>query len=123
MRFRRLSTLAVVVAMIGATLSLSLPAASQAFTCNGLAATIVGTEGRDYIEGTSGPDVIVALGGSDRIRGLGGDDVICAGAGRDRVWAGAGDDRVEGWVKPCRWLAGVAPPEQTEQPPRLPGEG
>ena len=96
MRFRRLSTLAVLVAMIGATLTLSLPAASQAFTCNGLAATIVGTEGRDSIEGTSGPDVIVALGGSDRIRGLGGDDVICAGAGRDRVWAGAGDDRVEG---------------------------
>ncbi len=95
-RFRRLSTVVVMMALIGATLSISLPAASQVFTCNGQVATIVGTEGRDYLVGTSGPDVIVALGGSDRVRSLGGDDVICAGPGRDRVWAGAGNDRIEG---------------------------
>ncbi|MCH8310311.1 MAG: S8 family serine peptidase, partial [Chloroflexi bacterium] len=56
-------------------------------TCNGLAATIIGTSGPDILIGTSGPDVIV---------GLGGDDVICAGAGQDTVFAGTGDDIVFG---------------------------
>ena len=65
-------------------------------TCDGRAATIVGTPGKDSINGTAGPDVIVALGGDDKIDGRGGDDRICAGAGNDRVAGSSGDDRLFG---------------------------
>ncbi len=60
--------------------------------CEGLPATIVGTERGDTLEGTSGPDVIVAMGGNDVIRSYGGDDVICGGAGNDRMMTGDGAD-------------------------------
>ncbi|MEL6985317.1 MAG: ExeM/NucH family extracellular endonuclease, partial [Actinomycetota bacterium] len=65
-------------------------------SCNGLPATIVGTDSGELIKGTSGPDVIVALGGNDTIFSYGGDDVICAGDGNDRVFSGWGDDTVLG---------------------------
>ena len=64
--------------------------------CNGRAATIVGTPGRDIIFGTPGPDVIVGLGGNDTIRGLGGNDTICGGPGRDNIAGGLGHDRIFG---------------------------
>lgn len=64
--------------------------------CEGLPATIVGTERSDTIEGTPGVDVIVAKGGNDLIRAYGGDDVICGGPGSDRIMTGAGDDVVIG---------------------------
>ncbi len=76
--------------LIGLSLAPSLP------TCDGLTATIIGTEDGERINGTSGDDVIVALGGNDRIFGRGGNDVICAGDGNDRVYAGGGDDTVFG---------------------------
>lgn len=59
---------------------------AQQETCDGLPATIIGTNGNDTITGTSGPDVIVGLGGNDTISGMGGNDVICAGAGNDTVY-------------------------------------
>jgi predicted extracellular nuclease len=65
-------------------------------TCNGIEATIVGTEGRDRIIGTNGPDVIVALGGNDFINSRGGDDLICAGDGNDVVNGSTGDDTMYG---------------------------
>ncbi len=65
-------------------------------SCNGAAATKVGTPGKDKIIGTNGRDVIVALGGRDKISGKGGNDLICAGAGDDKVDAGDGDDVVKG---------------------------
>lgn len=65
-------------------------------TCNGLEATIVGTDGNDTLYGTDGPDVIVGLDGNDRIYGYEGDDVICAGSGRDRAFGGGGDDIING---------------------------
>ena len=74
-------------------------------TCNGLAATIVGTEGRDPAEGTkpyqpltgtSGRDVIVALGGDDGVYGGAGNDVICGGPGKDLLDGGAGKDTLLG---------------------------
>ncbi|MBM3941202.1 MAG: calcium-binding protein [SAR202 cluster bacterium] len=64
--------------------------------CDGLAPTIVGTEGADVIDGTSGNDVVFALGGDDIVKGWGGDDVICAGAGNDCIHGGAGNDTVYG---------------------------
>ena len=69
---------------------------SATFRCNGVVATIVGTNGNDEIKGTNGRDVIVARGGNDEIYGRGGNDLICAGAGVDDVEAGAGNDRVYG---------------------------
>jgi Ca2+-binding RTX toxin-like protein len=64
--------------------------------CNGLEATILGTNKDDVIVGTSGADVIVGLGGNDIIYGLGGNDVICGGTGDDRISGGTGNDRIFG---------------------------
>ena len=62
-------------------------AAPKAPTCDGLTATIVGTQADDTIAGTTGDDVIV---------GLGGDDVIVGDLGADRICGGTGDDTLSG---------------------------
>ena len=64
--------------------------------CNGVPATIVGTDAGEFIWGTNGPDVIVGLGGDDTIEGLGGDDIICAGPGEDLVDGNGGNDLIFG---------------------------
>ena len=64
--------------------------------CNGLLATIIGTDGKDTLLGTGGDDVIVGLAGDDIILGKGGNDTICAGPGEDVVKGGAGRDWVSG---------------------------
>ncbi len=61
-------------------------------TCNGIPATLVGTDGDDVLNGTDGPDVIVAGLGNDTVNGLGGNDLICGGFGDDRIDGGTGDD-------------------------------
>ena len=65
-------------------------------SCNGLAATIIGTGGDDVIDGTAGADVIFAGDGNDTINGRDGGDIICGGPGDDEVDGGDGDDRVFG---------------------------
>lgn len=82
-------TLVTAVALL--LLPMSAPA-SAAETCEGRAATIVGTIDADDLVGTSGPDVIVGLSGDDTIHGLGGDDLICPGLGTDTVAGGSGRD-------------------------------
>lgn len=79
--------------MLGITLS-AAPVAAQAGapTCNGLPATIVGTNGDDVIVGTRGDDVIVAFDGDDIVRGGSGDDVICGGNGADTITGDRGAD-------------------------------
>jgi subtilisin family serine protease len=64
--------------------------------CGGLPATIVGTDGRDFIVGIPGPDVIHGLSGNDVILGLAGNDVICGGPGKDRIFGGLGRDKLFG---------------------------
>ena len=64
-------------------------------TCNGLAATIIGTPGDDVIVGTNKTDVIVSFGGNDTIFGGNGDDVICSGYGNDVVDGGNGKDYID----------------------------
>jgi Ca2+-binding RTX toxin-like protein len=64
--------------------------------CDGLPATIVGTENGEEIAGTSGDDVIVGLGGNDTIIGEGGHDVICGGDGNDTLTGSAGNDTING---------------------------
>jgi serralysin len=67
-------------------------------TCQGVAATKVGTAAADTIYGTAGPDVIVGLGGNDIIYGNGGKDRICGGGGADTIYGAAGADRLYGGV-------------------------
>ena len=64
--------------------------------CGGMDATIIGTEGNDFLQGTDGPDVIHGLGGDDTIEGLDGNDVICGGAGDDLLKGGRGGDTLRG---------------------------
>jgi Ca2+-binding RTX toxin-like protein len=68
----------------------------QALTCDGLAPTIVGTEGPDNLIGTSGADVIAGLGGDDVISANAGDDIVCGGDGADRLIGATGNDRLLG---------------------------
>jgi len=87
----------VAVCAIAATLLIGSPVNAQELpTCNGLEATIVGTEGFDRIYGTPEDDVIVSLGGRDVIRAGEGNDTICSGDGRDKVFGGPGDDWISG---------------------------
>ena len=72
------------------------PTATPALTCQGKAATRVGTPGNDLIFGTDGNDVIVALGGDDVVFGRGGNDTICLGDGRDIAFGGDGNDVILG---------------------------
>jgi RTX calcium-binding nonapeptide repeat (4 copies) len=80
---------------------LTPPASAVGETCNGLAATLVGTHG-STVTGTDGPDVIVTNGAAHVDAG-GGDDVICTTGtvAADpfnpavSVLAGAGNDLVD----------------------------
>jgi hypothetical protein len=64
--------------------------------CEGLDATIIGTQDGDEISGTEGPDVINALDGNDTILGLGGDDIVCGGEGDDVMYGSGGHDSLFG---------------------------
>jgi Ca2+-binding RTX toxin-like protein len=76
--------------------SASTGLAGGEFTCAGMVATIVGTNGPDVLIGTPGPDVIVGLGGDDEIYGDRFDDFICGGPGDDYIEGGGGEDLIFG---------------------------
>ncbi|KAA1421120.1 calcium-binding protein [Nocardioides humilatus] len=80
-------------------------------TCQGLSATIIGTDRADTIEGTAGIDVIVGRGGNDTIRAYGDNDVICGGAGDDKIFTGDGADLVFGDLG-NDWVTSVAGGDQ-----------
>ena len=106
MKLRTKSSLLAIVTLVASLLAVAAPAAAHATpTCDGKAATIVGTNGNDRIQGTSGNDVIVGLGGRDRLFGGAGNDIICGGGGsdllrgergRDRLFGDQGNDRLQG---------------------------
>ena len=75
-------------------------------SCDGRAATIVGTSGDDVLIGTDGADVIVGFGGHDRIYGKKGNDILCGGPGRDRIYGGRGRDRIWGGISADVLLGG-----------------
>ncbi|MGI9606409.1 MAG: calcium-binding protein [Acidimicrobiales bacterium] len=86
--------------MVATVLVVGAPSVgAQGPTCNGLAATVVGTEGNDVLLGTEGPDVMVGLGGNDILRGFGGNDTMCGDNGRDRLFGGMGNDDLFGGRK------------------------
>jgi Ca2+-binding RTX toxin-like protein len=66
--------------------------ARASYTCDGLAATIVGHPRSEVLKGTPGDDVIVARGGDDVVWAGAGDDVVCGDGGRDGLYGGPGDD-------------------------------
>jgi len=66
------------------------------YMCNGLVATIVGTDEGETINGTANADVIHGRGGNDTINALGQGDVVCGGAGADTIDGGAGNDTLFG---------------------------
>jgi uncharacterized repeat protein (TIGR01451 family) len=78
-------------------------------TCRGVAASITGTPGKDFIVGTPGPDVIATFRGNDTIATLGGRDLVCAGSGADYVGAGSAADRVFGGAGQDRLLGRGGP--------------
>jgi Tol biopolymer transport system component len=69
---------------------------APARSCQGLAATDVGTRGRDTFVGGPGVDVYVGLGGADKIRTAGRGDFVCAGPGKDMVRGEGGPDHLFG---------------------------
>ena len=78
------------------SIALLLPLSLQAQTCEGLPATIVGSDFGGALLGTSGDDVIVGGAGDDRIDGGDGNDVICGGEGADILTGSTGNDRLLG---------------------------
>lgn len=87
------------LALLAALLTPGSPASAAAAplpTCDGVRATIVGTDADDHMTATPGDDVIVALGGDDTVLGRGGDDIICGGDGVDELRGGPGDDELHG---------------------------
>ena len=96
-RATRPRSMLIAAALLTTMLPLGAPSeAAAAPRCDGLRATIVGTDGADTIRGTARRDVIVAKGGDDKVFGLGGDDTVCAGAGDDDVRGGSGSDDLRG---------------------------
>jgi Ca2+-binding RTX toxin-like protein len=73
---------------VAASGSAGAPVGGARPSCYGKVATIVGTEGDDFIKGTARSDVIVGRGGKDRIDGGEGNDIICGGSGGGRYKTG-----------------------------------
>lgn len=66
------------------------------YKCDGIKATIVGTNNSETINGTDKRDVIVARAGKDKINPKKGNDLVCAGDGVDTVSGSGGNDRILG---------------------------
>jgi Ca2+-binding RTX toxin-like protein len=58
----------------------------------GVADTITGRNGNDYIEGFDGNDTLTGGGGNDAIEGGSGNDRLTGGTGNDVLEGGAGSD-------------------------------
>ena len=86
-RIRRISLVLSSLALgAGSVFWVTPSALADSVMCDGLPATIVGTNGNDTLTGTAGPDVIAGLDGNDTISGLDGDDIICGGNGEDTIY-------------------------------------
>lgn len=105
------------VALLGAALLAPTSTASAAGeTCQGQAATIVGTPGGEIV-GTEGADVIVT-NGATRVDARGGDDVVCAtGTAFLNVVLGAGADTFDSsGGRPWIYAGAIVGPEDVVAP-------
>jgi Ca2+-binding RTX toxin-like protein len=76
----------VLVVAWGTTITGAAPAAAEdAPICNGITATIVGTDGDDDLTGTGGDDVVWLGPGDDTFVSYGGTDTVCGESGADVV--------------------------------------
>jgi Ca2+-binding RTX toxin-like protein len=88
---KRISTL-LFTALLASTIW-TIPAnATGELASNGMACTIIGTEGDDELVGTSGDDILCGLGGDDEIDSGAGNDVVDGGSGDDFIELDSGDD-------------------------------
>ena len=97
----------IVGAVVAPLVATTAQPAEAVAMCGGRVATIVGTEGDDFLTGTDNPDVILALGGHDTINGGEQPDIICDGVGNDTVFGGSGGDRVVDGAGNDRLLLGI----------------
>jgi Ca2+-binding RTX toxin-like protein len=99
---RNLNTpIAIAALLLPAAVGFAAPATASATApepprCKGRPATIVGTDGDDFLRGTSRRDVIVARNGHDGVYAGGGKDLICGGGRADTLKGGPGDDVIVG---------------------------
>lgn len=97
----------VATGLLAATLLTSPTAYAAGETCQGRAATVVGTPNQSGLVGTEGPDVVVT-NGTTSVHTLGGDDLVCvtdvtrpgvltlrSGAGNDVVDASASGSSID----------------------------
>lgn len=90
---RRVSMLALMTLLLALVLE-ARPALAAITTCNGLNATIIGTDADNFIYGTSSNDVIQANGGDDTVLAGGGNDLVCGNTEVDLVLGEGGDDEI-----------------------------
>ena len=64
--------------------------------CAGVAATLVGTDGKNRLTGTGAADVIVTGAGNDVVNARGGKDLVCGGNGNDTLRGEGGSDTLRG---------------------------
>jgi Ca2+-binding RTX toxin-like protein len=67
---------------------------------NGLANTIIGNEGSNWLEGGVGNDTLQGSAGTDFLFGQDGDDLLQGGIGNDVLVGGDGDDTLDGGLNP-----------------------
>ena len=92
---RATTTVSAAALLALAALAPTTAASAAGETCQGRAATHVGSPQTSRITGTEGADVIVTNGALG-VDALGGDDVICVTGGYgNQVFAGAGNDLVD----------------------------
>ena len=92
---KRALALAAVIGLVMAV-NVGVAGADGHLSCMGEPATIVGTDGDDFLLGTPEDDVIVALDGNDTVIALTGNDVVCGGDGDDFVVGQQGEDVLSG---------------------------
>lgn len=86
-------------------------------TCFGKSATIVGTDGSEFINGTEGDDVMAGLAGKDTLQAGPGNDLVCGGDGDDELFGETGTDALDGGEGKdiCNYTNGDAQAEGDEK--------